>query len=134
MLKFLAPYKLYLQIGILTALIAGGAFLYSQAKHRYDSAIEAAVEQGRQEVMLRQERAINEAVREERQENELEKERLRRELRSRNQEVNDLRRKLQVEHELDALLQAKPGLVLKAVQNGTNKVLTEFEEITQWEE
>lgn len=134
MLKYLAPYKMYLQIGLIALLIAGGTFVYFQAKHRYDTAIESALEQGRQEVLLQQERAINEAVRKERLENKIEKERLRRELRSLNTEVTDLRKKLEVDHELDALLQAKPGLILRAVQNGTNEVLKDFEEITKWEE
>lgn len=129
--KFLAPYKAYLVVAILLLFVAGGVFLYFQAKHRYEMAIEAAAEAGRQEVLIEQERIVNREVSKALEKNDEEVRVLREEIRSKNSEVNALRRKLQVDHELDALLQAKPGLVLKAVQNGTNQVLEDFEEITK---
>jgi hypothetical protein len=132
--KFLAPYTMYIKAGLAIALAGGIVFVYLQAKHWYSESIAAAVEQGRQEVLATQARLLNEAERRGREENIQELVELRKELLASKNEVTTLRRKLQVDHELDALLQAKPGLVLKAVQNGTNEVLFEFEEITRWEE
>jgi hypothetical protein len=132
--KFLAPYAMYIKAGLAIALAGGIVFVYLQAKHWYSEAITTAVEQGRQEVLATQARLLNEAESRGREENIQELMKLRKELLASKNEVTTLRRKLQVDHELDALLQAKPGLVLKAVQNGTNEVLLEFEEITQWEE
>jgi len=129
--KVFQQYKLYIQLGLLAVFIAGGIFLYFQAKHRYDMAIEAATEAGRQEVLINQERLINKEVAEALLENKEEVNTLRLEIREKDKEVTSLRQKLQVDHELDALLQAKPGLVLRAVQNGTDEVLRDFEEITK---
>lgn len=122
---------MYIKAGLAVALAVGVVFLYFQAKHWYNSAVDNAREEGRQEVMLEQQRIITRTIIEEQRINEEEKEVLRQEIRSQKQEVKALRQKLEVDHELDALLQAKPRLVLKAVQNGTNQVLAEFEEITE---
>lgn len=133
-LKYINPYMNYIKAGLVVLLIVGIGFVYFQAKHWFSESINTAVEQGRQEVLAAQQRLINEAVLAEREQNNQELGNLRKELQSTESEVNALRKKLQVDHELDALLQAKPGLVLKAVQNGTNEVLQDFEEITQWKE
>lgn len=122
---------MYIKAGLAVALAVGVVFLYFQAKHWYNSAVDNAREEGRQEVMLEQQRIITRTIIEEQRINEEEKEVLRQEIRSQKQEVKALRQKLEVDHELDALLQAKPRLVLKAVQNGTNQVLIEFEELTE---
>lgn len=130
----IAPYAMYIKAGLAVLLAGGIVFAYFQAKHWYSESMASAVEQGRQEVLATQQRLINEAVLEERAINNEELLKLRKEMQVSKSEVNDLRRKLQVDHELDALLQAKPGLVLRAVQNGTNEVLKDFEEVTQWKE
>lgn len=128
--KYLNPYMVYIKAGLVIALAGAVVFVYFQAKHWYSESIAAAVEQGRQEVMATQARLLNEAERRGREANTQEVENLREELSSSKSEVTSLRRKLQVDHELDALLQAKPGLVLKAVQKGTNEVLQDFEDVT----
>lgn len=130
----LKQYKIYIILSAILLAFIGGGVAYLEGKHRYDSAIAAAKREAVQEVLLEQERAINKAVQIERDLNQLEKQELKKEIQKRDQEVSALRRKLEVDHELDALMQAKPGLVLKAVQNGTDEVLKEFEEITKWEE
>lgn len=132
--KFFNPYMGYIKAGLVVALLAGAVFVFLQAKHWYTESLATAVEQGRQEVLATQSRLINEIEQRERAANKEEVQVLERELNNTKGEVSALRRKLQVDHELDALLQAKPGLVLRAVQNGTNEVLSEFEEITAWEE
>ena len=130
---FSLPLK-YIKLGIAAAVVVAIGFAYFQAKHWYDSAIEEAKMQGRQEVVIEQQQIITRTIVEEQKLNEEEKQELRKQILAQRKQVEELRRKLQVDHELDALLQAKPGLVLKAVQNGTNKVLAEFEEITEWDE
>lgn len=45
--------------------------------------------------------------------------------------VIDLRRQLLIDHDLDRLLQRKPGLILNIVNKGTEEVLLELEELTQ---
>lgn len=45
--------------------------------------------------------------------------------------VVDLRRQLLIDHDLDRLLQRKPGLILNIVNEGTEEVLLELEELTQ---
>ena len=45
--------------------------------------------------------------------------------------VTDLRRMLLIEHDLDRLLQSKPGLILNIVNEGTEEYYQELEDITQ---
>jgi len=45
--------------------------------------------------------------------------------------VTDLRRQLLIDHDLDRLLQRKPGLILNIANEGTEEVLKELEELTQ---
>ena len=45
--------------------------------------------------------------------------------------VSNLQRQLLIDHDLDRLLQRKPGLILPRVNRGTEEVLKELEEITQ---
>ena len=66
-----------------------------------------------------------------REESRLEKERIQVELDRAQKEVDNLRRMLLIEHDLDRLLQEKPGLILPRVNEGTEKVLKELEEITR---
>lgn len=66
-----------------------------------------------------------------REESRVEKERIQVELDRAQKEVDNLRRMLLIEHDLDRLLQEKPGLILPRVNEGTEKVLKELEEITR---
>lgn len=45
--------------------------------------------------------------------------------------VSDLQKQLLIDHDLDRLLQIKPGLILTIANEGTEKVLLELEELTQ---
>lgn len=45
--------------------------------------------------------------------------------------TDNLRRMLLIDHDLDRLLQRKPGLILPRVNNGTEAVLQELEELTK---
>jgi 5-bromo-4-chloroindolyl phosphate hydrolysis protein len=54
-----------------------------------------------------------------------------RQLRVEKQKVVKLEKQLLIEHDLDKLLQQKPGLILSRVNEGTAKYFQELEEITQ---
>jgi hypothetical protein len=45
--------------------------------------------------------------------------------------VNDLQRMLLIDHDLDRLLQSKPGLILIRVNKGTEQYFKTLEEVTQ---
>lgn len=93
--------------------------------------IDAAVNTVKVEMALEQNELINTREKELRQESALEKERIEVELRVERAKVTDLKRMLQIDHDLDRLLQRKPGLILPIVNKGTAKYFKELEEITQ---
>lgn len=136
MFSFLAGWtlKTYLKAFIIGLFITGLSYGTIYVRGLYKAAIQTAEEKGRQEVLLEQQELSARIIEEETQVNEEAKKELRKIIASKNKEIQDLERKLQIEHDLDRLLQAKPGLILKVVQEGTNDRLIELEEITQWED
>lgn len=56
---------------------------------------------------------------------------LEKEVQAEKSKVSDLRRMLLIEHDLDRLLQSKPGLILNIVNEGTEEYYQELEDITQ---
>ena len=61
----------------------------------------------------------------------VDKERIEAELVIERRKVNNLQRMLLVDHDLDKLLQSKPGLILPRVNKGTEDYFAELEKITQ---
>lgn len=59
------------------------------------------------------------------------REALEKEVQAEKSKVSDLRRMLLIEHDLDRLLQSKPGLILNIVNEGTQEYYDELESITQ---
>jgi len=59
------------------------------------------------------------------------REALEKEIQVEKERVSDLRRMLLIEHDLDRLLQSKPGLILNIVNEGTEEYYQELEDITQ---
>jgi uncharacterized protein HemX len=136
MFNFLAGWtvKSYLKAAAVAAIAVAIGYGAIYVRGMYKEALKSAEEKGRQEVVLEQRELSARIIEEETQENEVAKKELRRIIATKNREIQDLERKLQIEHDLDRLLQAKPGLILKIVQEGTNNRMTELEEITQWED
>lgn len=93
--------------------------------------IDAAVNTVKVEMALEQNELINTREKELRQESAEEKERIEVELKVERAKVTDLKRMLLIDHDLDRLLQRKPGLILPIVNKGTAKYFKELEEITQ---
>ena len=66
-----------------------------------------------------------------REQNNQEKERLEGQLAVSRAKVSDLQRMLLIDHDLDRLLQEKPGLILPRVNKGTEEAIKDLEELTQ---
>ena len=66
-----------------------------------------------------------------REQNNQEKERLEEQLAVSRAKVSDLQRMLLIDHDLDRLLQEKPGLILPRVNKGTEEAIKDLEELTQ---
>ena len=119
--------KPYLYGGLALALLYGAYQLFQYHKDAIDTAVVAA----ENTMILKQEQAIN--IREEElltvAKADLQEVGVRLEVSRK--KVNDLERQLLIEHDLDRLLQRKPGLVLKIVNKGTREYLKELEEITK---
>lgn len=115
-------------IGIIAiALIAGVKWGYEYHLDQIDAAIntaklEFAIE--KQEAVSRREEILREEARREKEAIEIR-------LKAERAKVNDLQRMLLIDHDLNRLLQRKPGLILTRVNEGTETVLKELEEITQ---
>ena len=136
MFNFVLPFavKRWLKIGALVAVGAGLIYAGIYVRGLYKEAISTAKEQGRQEIILEQTFLRDQMLAEQETLDKEARDNLQKVIVQKNRELRDLERKLQIEHNLDRLLQAKPEWILKLVQNGTNEKLTELEEITQWED
>jgi len=136
MFNFIIPIvlKRWLKIGALTLVGAGFIYAGIYVKGLYKEAVSSAKEQGRQEVIIEQTYLRDQMLNEQKTLDEEARDNLEKVIIQKNREVRDLERKLQIEHNLDRLLQAKPEWILKIVQKGTNEKLIELEEITQWED
>ena len=113
--------------GIITAIGVGINKGYEYHLDQIDNAVntaklEFAVE--KQEALSAREDELRKIATADRDaiEIELEKERA---------QVSDLRRMLLIDHDLDRLLQRKPGLIIPRVNKGTENVLMELEELTK---
>ena len=62
---------------------------------------------------------------------EADRQRIELELAAERNRVKDLRRMLLIDHDLDRLLQRKPGLILPRVNQGTEDVIKELEDLTK---
>ena len=138
MFNFLLPYafsfKNFAKLGLVLLLVLGSIYGYVYVRGLYETAIKNAQELGRQEIIRNQEMLKSDILKEQEEINRVAKEELKTVIIEQNKEIKDLERKLQIEHDLDRLLQAKPGLILNIVQKGTNEKLQDLEEITQWED
>jgi len=136
MFNFVLPlmWKKWLKIGTAAVVVAGLVYAGIYVRGMYKDALANAEEKGRQEVIIEQTFLRDRMLAEQNYLDKEAKEELQKIIIQKNREVRDLQRKLQIEHDLDRLLQAKPEWILKLVQKGTNEKLTELEEITQWED
>jgi hypothetical protein len=123
----LAGIKIFGVIAIISSLGYGVKWTYD--KHL--EAIDNAINQVRLETAIQEQRLVEEITHE--LELQIESERLlmQAELSKTRATSDNLRRMLSIDHDLDRLLQRKPGLVLPRVNKGTEEVLRDLEELTR---
>lgn len=114
-------------LGIVIAIGFGIAAVYKYHLKEIDEAVMSA----RLTIAAEAQEALQNREKELREESRKELERIQIELNRKQKEVLNLRRMLLIEHDLDRLLQEKPGLILPRVNEGTEKVLKELEEVTR---
>lgn len=93
--------------------------------------VDAAVNSAKKSIILEQNEFRKEREEELRQKSRKDLEVLETSLKAQRRKVSDLERMLFVDHDLDKLLQKKPGLILNIVNKGTVEYYAELEEITQ---
>ena len=113
-------------------LIAGmiGTGIKKGIDYHYDQ-IDAAVNLAKLDFAVEKRDALNKREEELRATAKADREAIERKLIAERARVSDLRRMLLIDHDLDRLLQQKPGLILPRVNEGTEAVLKELEELTQ---
>lgn len=93
--------------------------------------VENAIENTKKDLIADQNELIIKVELQAKEKNRLERERIQKELKVERAKVNDLRRMLLIDHDLDRLLQRKPGLILTRVNKGTEQYFADLEEITK---
>lgn len=94
-------------------------------------AIDTAVINAQQKAALKEQAAVKRATDGLKIKQEAERIAMQAELEIARAKSDDLRRMLTIDHDLDRLLQRKPGLILPRVNEGTEEVLKELEELTR---
>lgn len=126
-MNLLSGLKWFAILGIITAL---GASIKIGVNYHLDQ-IDKAVNNAKLEFAVEKQKALNIRESELKLQAELNKEIIEQELIVERKRVNDLRRMLLIEHDLDRLLQRKPGLILPRVNKGTEDVIKELEDLTK---
>ena len=119
--------KWFAILSIVTTIGFGVKWIYNKHLDAIDNAVNTA------KLVEAQERQtiVNTITKTLQRQNEETKKELEAELAQSRAKVSDLQRMLLIEHDLDRLLQEKPGLILPRVNRGTENVLKELEELTQ---
>jgi hypothetical protein len=112
---------------IISILSFGVKWIYNKHLDTIDDAVNKAL------LIEAQERAeiVRNVTNTLRQQNEEEKKILEGQLAQSRAKVSDLQRMLLIDHDLDRLLQEKPGLILPRVNRGTEEAIKTLEELTQ---
>ena len=113
---------------IIVSLLAKGVSMGWEA---HLDAIDMAVNDAKKTLVLEQNEFRKEREDVLRETSKVEKEIIEAELKIERNRVSSLQRMLFVDHDLDKLLQKKPGLILIRVNAGTEEYYKELEEITQ---
>lgn len=119
--------KWFAILAIISSIGFGVKWVYNKHLDAVNSAVNTAL------LVEAQERAtiIRNVTDTLREQNNQDKERLEQELATSRAKVSDLQRMLLIDHDLDRLLQEKPGLILPRVNKGTEEAIKDLEELTQ---
>lgn len=115
----------------IAGIVSTLAYGVNQLREYHLDQIDAAVNTVKIEMALEQNEIVRVKETELREESLKEKSKIEAELRIERAKVTNLQRMLLVDHDLDRLLQRKPGLILPRVNKGTEAYFKELEEITQ---
>ena len=119
--------KIFAVLAIISSIGYGIKWTYD--KHL--EAIDNAINQVKLEAALAEADAVRKATTQLRIEQEAERMVMQEELDRARASSDKFRRMLTIDHDLDRLLQRKPGLILPRVNEGTEEVLKELEELTR---
>ena len=114
-------------LGIIIALGVGAHKIY---EYHLDQ-IDEAVAEAKLELSVRENEKRIQIESQLREQSQKEKAAIEEQLKIERAKVSDLQRKLLVDHDLDRLLQAKPDMLIKRVNAGTDEYFKELEEATQ---
>lgn len=112
-------------------LIAGISYGGIKVFNYHIDTVEAAEAAARTEVLKKQLEFRQEREAEIRAESLVEIQKLQVQIRSQDEKLKKLERQLLIDHDLDRLLQQKPGLILTRVNKGTELYYEELKELTQ---
>jgi hypothetical protein len=119
--------KIFAVLAIISSVGYGIKWVYD--KHL--DAIDNAVNQAKLETALIEQQVARKATEELKAQQQAERLAMQAELDRARANADNLRRMLTIDHDLDRLLQRKPGLILPRVNEGTEEVLLELEELTR---
>ena len=112
-------------------IVSIGAYGIHWLWNQHLTAIDNAVNQVKVEAAINEGRKVREITEQLKAEQEAQRIALQAELERARATSNSLRRMLTIEHDLDRLLQRKPGLILPRVNEGTKEAIERLEELTQ---
>lgn len=120
-----------LKIFAILAIISSIGYGIKWTYDKHLQAIDNAVNQVKLEAALAEADAVRRVTTQLKAEQEAERVAMQAELDRARARSDDFRRMLTIDHDLDRLLQRKPGLILPRVNEGTEEVLKELEELTR---
>ena len=121
----------YLKIGGVVLALSGLAFGAYKVREYHLDAIDQDVNTVKLEMAVEAQKAVDKREAELLEVARKDREEMESRLAQERRRVSDLQRMLLIDHDLDRLLQRKPGLVLPRVNKGTQQYFDDLEEATQ---
>lgn len=130
MIQLLSLFK-YWKIAALGAVVLGAWYGFNQLKDWHEAQIREAIILTQLQENAKLQIAVDAREKKLQEASALERAALQEQIEIEKKRVNNLQRMLLIDHDLDRLLQRKPGLILPRVNEGTAEVLQELEALTQ---
>jgi hypothetical protein len=113
-----------------TLIVAAIATSAAYIVNWYDNQLTSAYNDGQSDVIAEQNEIAIESYETQIKEEQVENKELQVKLNSSQQEIDKLKKQLLIDHDLNRLLQAKPGLIITRVNKGTAQVYQEMQNLT----
>lgn len=127
MFDFAAASKWIAILAIISVIGYGVKWTYNKHEEAIVNAVNVAKLEAEQERIT----LVNEITKELKMQNEMDKAVLEAELVKTRAKVSNLQKMLLIDHDLDRLLQEKPGLILPRVNEGTRQAIENLGELTK---